>query len=367
MRYKQYGATGKSVSAVGFGGMRFDQELPNEQNAELLHYARAAGINYFDTAPGYGKSEDIFGIAFADLPKGYFVSTKAMPTAFPTAQAARGALMKSLERMKVPKVDFFHVWCLRKMEHYELAMKPGGMYDGLARCRDEGLIDHIVFSSHQSGGEIRQVLASGKFAGVLMGTNLLNFPYRWDGVLAAAEGNYGVVAMNPLAGGAIPKHEKQLGFLAMDGLSPTESALRFAIATPQITVALVGFNNRREIDQACRIADQCSPLTAGELEGIRKHLSAGMNSLCTGCGYCEGCPQNIPVASYMQYYNEKLAFGKSDADMKKDIPGQHEWGILVGRKAEAAACIECRQCEEACTQHLPIVERLREVAQWEKK
>jgi len=49
--YKEYGKTGKKVSAVSFGGMRFDISKSKEENAELLRYANAKGINYFDTAP----------------------------------------------------------------------------------------------------------------------------------------------------------------------------------------------------------------------------------------------------------------------------------------------------------------------------
>ena len=64
MIYKKYGNIGKEVSAVGFGGMQFDETKSNEENATLLQYAFDKGINYFDTAPGYcsDRSEDIFGI-----------------------------------------------------------------------------------------------------------------------------------------------------------------------------------------------------------------------------------------------------------------------------------------------------------------
>ena len=53
MYYKEYGRTGKKVSAVGFGGMRFDMSRSIKDNAELVRYANSKGINYFDTAPGY--------------------------------------------------------------------------------------------------------------------------------------------------------------------------------------------------------------------------------------------------------------------------------------------------------------------------
>ena len=366
MRYVEYGRTGKKVSVVGFGGMRFDEARPAEENAELVRYACGQGINYFDTAPGYGKSEDYFGLAFEDMPGEYYVSTKAMPTAHETAESARAALMKSMERMKVDKVDFFHVWCLRKMEHYELAMRPGGMYDGLVKCREEGLIDHIVCSSHQPGSEIRTILGSGKFEGVLMGVNVLNFPYRWDGVQAAAEMGLGVVAMNPLGGGEIPKHEAELAFLAGEGETPTEAAIRFLVGAPQITIALVGFTNKEHVDLACRIADTAQPFDQAELDRVRAYLGENMNAVCTGCGYCKDCPQNIPVPSYMQIYNEKAMFGDDDEKMAKQMNFHHNWGLVVGRQADASECIECAQCEEACTQHLPIIERLKEIAEWEK-
>ena len=256
MRYVEYGRTGKQVSVVGFGGMRFDLSRSREENAELVRYACAQGINYFDTAPGYcqDQSEDIFGMAFRDMPGDFLVSTKGMPTEFDTAEKARTAVRRSLERMGVDRIHFYHVWCLRKMEHYELAMRPGGQYEGLLRCQEEGLIDHIVCSSHQPGDQIAKILAKNEFEGVLLGANVLNFPYRWDGVQYAHANGCGVVAMNPLAGGAIPKHEKEFAFLASEGETPTEAALRFVIAAPQITVALNGFTTREHVDMACRVS-----------------------------------------------------------------------------------------------------------------
>ena len=133
----EYGSTGAKVSVVGFGGMRFDTSKSNEENAGLLLYAKDKGINYFDTAPGYcqDKSEDIFGSAFeqmADARDEFYVSTKGMPTELDTADKAIEAVEKSLKRLKVERIDFYHVWCIRDLEHYKLAMKKGGQYEGLS-------------------------------------------------------------------------------------------------------------------------------------------------------------------------------------------------------------------------------------------
>lgn len=366
MIYKEYGKTGKKVSAVGFGGMRFDTSKSMEENAELVRYANKMGINYFDTAPGYcgDQSELIFGEAFKDMPGEFYVSTKAMPTTFDTAEKTIAQVKKSIGRLGVEKINFFHIWCIRKMEHYELAMKPGGMYDGLVQLKEEGLIDHIVLSSHQIGDEVKEILEDGKIDGVLLGVNILNFPYRWAGVQAAYDMGYGIVAMNPLSGGAIPSHEEELSFLSDGDETPTEAALRFVISAPQITVALNGFTTREHIDIACRIADEAMPFTDEQIKAIEDKIGDAMNEACTGCGYCNVCPQGIAVPSFMQFYNEKHVFHKTDEQMANSLEGVYNWGVLTGKKGQAETCIECGLCEEECTQHLPIIARLQEFAEW---
>ncbi len=371
MIYKKYGKTGLDVSAVGFGGMRFDTKLPDADNAQLVRYAVDQGINYLDTAPGYcdDHSETIFGLAvkeMADRRDDFYLSTKAMPENFDTAEKAIAQVDKSLSRLKTDVIDFYHVWCIRTWEQYELAMKPGGQYEGLLTCKEQGKIKHIVVSTHLRGPEVEDLISKQEFEGVLLGVNVLNFLYRWDGVMAAEKLGMGVVAMNPLAGGVIPQNEEFLSFLAGDNETATEAALRFCVSCPQITVTLNGFTTKEHIDTACKVADHATAFTEDDIQRIRSHVSNNMDKLCTGCGYCMGrCPVEIPIASFMQFYNNKLLWDKTDAEMTKDLKGDQQWGLLGHRKADAAACIRCGRCEMACTQHLDIVRRLETIAGWE--
>jgi len=375
MIYKEFGRTGKKVSAVGFGGMRFDLKEDMEKNAELLIHAHQKGINYFDTAPEYceDKSEDIFGLAIPEMIRqqgrnSFYVGTKAMPTAVDTAKGVQEVVDRSLKRMRLEKLDFFYVWCVRKYEHYELAMKKGGLYEGLLDYQQQGLVDHILISTHLPGDQIGTILRRGEFDGVLLGMNILNFPYRWEGVQAAYQEKLGVLAMNPLAGGIIPRHSDRLAFLGDKKESPTEAALRFVISCPQISIALNGFTTKEYIDTACRVADGCKPFSDKEIDSLRKHVAQNMNQLCTGCGYCmKDCPENIPIANYLQVYNEKLLAGDDKPKMAESLKIHHKWGLLVEQPAGAGDCVECGRCEEACTQHLPIMERLKELAAWEKE
>jgi hypothetical protein len=58
----------------------------------------------------------------------------------------------------------------------------------------------------------------------------------------------------------------------------------------------------------------------------------------------------------MDAYNHKLLRG-SDQEILDRL--KWHWGISPD---EAARCSECGQCEEACTQHLDIIERLKHIA-----
>ncbi len=373
MIYSEYGTTGLRVSAVGFGGMRFDMSKSEDENAELLLYAHDKGVNYFDTAPFYckDKSEIIFGRAFkqmADRHASFYVSTKGSPVELDTADKARAAVEKSLKRLNVDAIDFYHVWCVRTLDQYELAMKKGGQYEGLMKCKEQGLIKHIAVSTHLPGNKIGRIVEERRFEGILMGVNILNFLFRWEGVRAAHDAGLGVVAMNPLSGGVIPEQERRLSFLAGPGETPTEAALRFCISCPQITDTHVGYTTKEHIDTACRVAEASSPFTRKDIERIKAHVSTNMVSLCTGCGYClDVCPQNIPVPGYMQYYNEKPLCDKTDKEMVDLLKFQRSFGILAEREGEAGDCVACGACEEACTQHLDITERLKQIAGWEEE
>jgi len=372
MLYKMYGKTGLRVSAVGFGGMRFDLKQSQQANADLLRYAVDQGITYLDTAPGYSEdqSEDIFGLAISQMAgqrENVYVSTKGMPEEFDTADKAIAQVKKSLKRLKTDYVDFYHVWCIRRWSEYELAMKPGGQYDGLLKCKEQGKIKHIVVSTHLRGPQVQDLISNNEFEGVLLGVNILNFLYRWDGVQAAHKAGLGVVAMNPLAGGIIPKNEQSLAFLAGEGETPTEAALRFCVSCPQITITLNGFTTKQHVDMACKAADKANPFTDEDIERIRRHVTDKMDKLCTGCGYCMGrCPVDIPISNFMQYYNEKLLMNKTEEEMAQQLDFQQKWLLLADRKANAADCVRCGRCEMACTQHLDIINRLREIAEWEQ-
>ena len=353
---KTYGKTGKSISVIGFGAMRFPHPQDLDGSAEVVRYAHAKGINYFDTAPFYcdDRSEEICGRALATLPRdSFYISTKCSEA---DGGKLRASLERSLARLRVSRIDFFHIWCLLRPSDLPQRI-AGGALAAAQRAQAEGLIRHLVVSTHLNGEDIAAVLATGNFEGVTLGYNVLNFPFRAKALEAARRHAVGVVTMNPLGGGMIPRNAARLDFLrGPRDRSVVQAAIRFNVSQPAITAALVGFANNAEVDEAVAAIEDFTPYPAEHIERVQAQLTAGFDGFCTGCGYCLPCPADLEIPKWMDVYNQRILEGSDDA-MRNRL--KWHWNLAPDL---AASCLQCGDCENACTQHLPIRERLAAIA-----
>ena len=367
MYYKQYGNTDMMVSAIGLGTMRYDEEDIKtgrfEKCAEIPLYALEKGINYWDTAPFYceDKSEIVTGIALSQVKRSdVYVTSKTnfntLKSEKPTRDDFRRRLETSLERLKTDYIDFYHMWCMMNLESWERHMDV--IYKFFEEAKSEGLIRNIVFSSHMQGNDIETVVDSGKFKGMLIGYNALNYRFRQSGIEAAHKNGMGVVVMNPLGGGMIPQNPDAFTYLTegMD-LTVPQAALRFVASHKEITVTLAGCTTKAHVDDAVKAVENLQEMTAKEVVKKYEDKGVSLNNLCTGCGYCvKGCPMEIAIPKFMDAYNQYIFTGeKANILDRLDM----HWDML---KDSASDCIACGKCEIACTQHLPIIERLKEIS-----
>jgi predicted aldo/keto reductase-like oxidoreductase len=358
MIYRNYGKTGKKVSILGFGGMRFGRIDDREACVRMMVEAAQAGVNYFDTAPGYFgyKGEEVFGEGFAEL-RGkslpYFSSTKTMQS---TESGIRSELDGQLKRLGLSAVDFYHIWCVTGLEEWK-KRKRDGVLQAFRKLKDEKLIRHIVVSSHLIGDGIKELLMEGVFEGVLFGYSAYNFNAREKAFDAITAHNLGCVVMNPLGGGIIPDNQTLFQFLRTSpDQTVVEAALNFLFSQEKITCSLVGFENSSQIRDAVKAVEKYKQIPSVEMERIKKSLSASFEDLCTGCGYCDSCPEGIPIPKLMDAYNHKKLY-KTD----KQLLDRLRWHWSVSPR-EADTCTQCARCEGLCTQHLPIMDRMAEIS-----
>ena len=137
---RRLGKTEMMVSAISFGGLVVRiNDLSQEQTAEVLKYAIDMGVNYIDTAQGYGESEEYIGNTLADLGcrSEVFLATK---TGKRTAEEAIEAVHQSLERLQTDYIDLHQIHYITRPEDLDAVLAPGGALEGLKECRAKGLI-----------------------------------------------------------------------------------------------------------------------------------------------------------------------------------------------------------------------------------
>ena len=134
------------------------------------------------------------------------------------------------------------------------------------------------------------------------------------------------------------------------------AAIRFLVSDPAIASAIVGFSSVAHVEAAVRALENFAPRAPEHLESLRHRIEKDFNEMCTGCGYCLPCPQGIPIPRYMDIHN-LMQLKATDDDIR--VRYKYHWDMTPEKAAE---CIECGQCEARCTQHLPIIQRLKKVA-----
>jgi predicted aldo/keto reductase-like oxidoreductase len=370
LRYKQFGKTEKRVSVLGFGGMRFD---PKDEGGAIrtVHRAVELGINYLDTAPGYCEdtSERFIGKALDLLPKekkqNVYVSTKSHYMSEPTADDVRRRIDIQLKTLGLEIIPFYNMWCIMDIKQFKTIMERGGPYEGAVKAKEEGLIEHICGTAHASGEDIAEIVKADVFEGITLGYNIMNHTFRKQGLKAAAAADIGVVTMNPLGGGMLTQDERMLSILKEDESdSFVGAALRFNLSHPEITVVLSGMKNKAEVKANVKTAEAVEKPDPALIDRLIQRFESLGESFCTTCGYClEHCPEKIQISIYAPMW-DKVRMKQPDEVRrvydKVYIRNDERW--LKGKRA--SDCTQCGECEEYCTQKLPIREYMKNIAEF---
>ncbi len=369
MQYRQYGHTGIQVSVLGFGAGRFavaKRHFDEDRYVALMQRAFELGVNYVDTGDVYsfGRSEVAVGKAIRGRGQKVYVATKMWYRGDSASEASR-RLERSLQRLGVACIDFYHLHDLH-WSHYRKQSAPDGVIDRLRRARDEGLIRHLCFSSHDTPQNIRQLIDAGQFAGMLVQYNLLDRSN--EGVIAYAHSKgMGVAVMGPVAGGALAAPSQRIQGMVAGARSTPEVALRFVLSNPNVTLTLSGMTDMDMVQQNAAIASRGEPLSPREQQQVLAALhetQALLDLYCTACGYCMPCPNGVDIPRNFEAMNFHRVWGLTaharHLYQRLGRPRKRRDGTVV--RKWAAACLECGECEPKCPQGIPIRERLKQTA-----
>ncbi len=364
MIYKQFGDL--SLSALGLGCMRFPtleedtSRIDEEKTAQIVAYAMAHGVNYYDTAWGYhgGNSETVMGKILARYPRESFYLADKFP-GYDLSNHGKIAEIfeKQLEKCRVDYFDFYliHSVTQANIDHY-LDPKYGTLAY-VKKQKENGRIRHLGFSFHGNAEVMRRFLeVYGDYMefGQLQ-LNWLDWSFQDAKTMVEMLGARGIPVwvMEPVRGGKLAaleaEYEARLRALRPQA-TMAEWAFRFLQTVPSVTVTLSGMSNLDQLAENIETFSEEKPLNGEEWETLMKIASekSGRNTLaCTSCRYCvDYCPKGLNIPYLISLYNEKSFTG---------------WTIITRRAVAALdesthpnACIACRACVEVCPQGIDI-------------
>ena len=398
MTFRTDPSTGDKVSLLGFGMMRLpsvggrsaregNEEIDQEMVNELVDYAIAHGVNYFDTSPAYcqGKSEHATGIALSRHPRDkYFIATKLSNFA-PSTWSREASIAMYRNSMKELQVDYLDYLLLHGigigdgMEEFENRFIKNGILDFLMEERKAGRIRHLGFSYH---GDVRvfDYLLSRhdeyKWDFAQIQLNYLDWKYAKQINPRNTDAEYlynelasrGIpaVIMEPLLGGRLSNVPTTI-FASLKEREPEMSAaswaFRFAGSLPGVQTVLSGMTRMEHLQDNLRTYSPLKPLTEDEFAFLQE-MAARMMQFdtipCNDCKYCMPCPYGIDIPAILLHYNKCLNEGNIPESAQDENYRRARRAFLAGyarsvpELRQASHCTGCNRCSPHCPQRIDI-------------
>ena len=408
MTYRLTPTTGDKVSLLGYGCMRWpmmpdpngeegkeviDQEAVND----LVDYALAHGVNYFDTAPPYvrGLSEEATGKALVRHPRNsYYIATKLSNQNFANRglegkelfDASVDMYHNSFKKLQTDYIDYYLLHSIGGGDGIPLLKKrfiDNGLLDFLLKEREAGRIRNLGFSYHGDVTAYDYLLSMHddvKWDFVQIQLNYVDYrhasgsnfnaEYLYDEL---AKRNIPAVIMEPLLGGRLATLTDHLN-ANLKEREPEQSiaswAFRFSGTFPNVLTVLSGMTYKEHLEDNIRTYAPLKPLNEEELamlEDTAQVLISYPTVPCNTCDYCMPCPYGINIPAIFSHYNKCINEGNVTASSQHPNYEKARKAFLVGydrsvpKLRQASHCIACDQCKPHCPQTIDIPKQLQRI------
>ena len=402
MTYRTQNGTGEKISLLGFGMMRLPRE--QEQVNELVDYALAHGVNYFDTAPMYGggQNETATGLALSRHPReSYYVATKMsnQNEALWPFEKSKEMYENSFRKLQVDYIDYYLLHSVGGggLDNLKGRFIDNGLLDFLLEERKAGRIRHLGFSYHGDVKVFDWLLDNNDkyhwdFVQIQMNYLDWNYAQRRGGRRGRGDANaeylYGrleklgiqAVIMEPLRGGSLANVtddvREQLSRARKDD-TPARWGFRWVASHPDVLTTLSGMNRMEHLKENLETFSPLEPCTTVDNELLARIADkmAGLPTIgCTTCAYCMPCKHGVDIPGNFAFYNKAVTEGRlplpdsSAPDFEeKRVAYLEAYRAAIPAAARANKCQDCGECLKKCPQQLPISTHMSKLVEMTRK
>ncbi len=260
MSKRKFGNTGYEVSPLGFGaGHIGGNSLSDNEAGKLLNYALDNGINLFDTARGYGLSEERIG-KFLSYRRDEFILSTKVGYDIPgyenwSYDIIPAGIEAALKKLRTDYIDIVHLHSCSK----DVLLK-GEVIDALEKAKREGKIKVAAYSGENE--DLAYAVHCGRFGSIQTSVNPTDQRDIGNLIPKAKEEGMGVIAKRPIAN-ALWKYDKRPeGSYAEEywvrwqkmnlhfDMKPEELFIRFSAFTPGVDTAIIGTSSIDHLKEA---------------------------------------------------------------------------------------------------------------------
>ena len=223
------------------------------------------GINYIDTAPPYGQSEERLGRALKGKRDKVFQVSKVETNAKGDVEYQ---LRDSLRKLQTDHLDCVHIHNISREDRYpklEQVLADDGTLGGLREAKKQGMIRHIGCTSHMRPARALPAFATGEIELFQCTVNFVErhiYGYEEKVFPEARRRNIGIIAMKVLGGPVQP------GGARLVSPEHYQATLRYVWGVSGVSVAIVGMRTVDELRQALAAARGYKPLDTVEMTRI---------------------------------------------------------------------------------------------------
>ena len=384
METRRYRNSDDFISLLGFGCMRFPmledgRTIDRNLVRQLVEYAIAHGVNYFDTAYLYndGESERCIGRILKDYPRhSFYLADKMAGRLVKSIADGDRMFREQLERCGVDYFDFYlcHAIGRTEVDFTEPYLRVG-FFDYLLERKKEGVIRRLGFSFHGTPARLEFLLNQYDWDFVQLQLNYVDWEVQDARRLYRMLEERGIpcIVMEPVRGGSLstlcPEAVELLRAARLER-SAASWAIRYAASLPGVLTVLSGMNSFEQVRDNVAIMTGFTAMDAEEREALEQARTAYMQTgtiPCTGCRYCMDCPSGVDIPRLFALYNERAAtLGLPVSTLGHYRFDRNARAFLEAYQAlpediRAHNCVDCGQCREHCPQDIPVAEHLRNI------